>query len=173
MFTGVANKNSDRIAIAEGGTKIRYDTLAKEIYSFAQILRRQGVRTGDSVALLLSNSSEFVISYFAIVTAGAIVVPLNDHYQQTELIYFIETCKASILVTSRNYEELCAQVFPQLGVPCKILFVEERISQEENIPTPVVPEINTHTPVMFQFSSGTTGRPKKIARTHANILFEL
>jgi len=116
------------------------------------------------------------VSYFASVTLGAIVVPLNDHYQQTELLYFLDECGVSLLVTSHEFAPLCQQVLSLQKGECKVFFVEDQTGAAESELISLgdlAMKIDSTAPVMYQFSSGSTGRPKRIARTHANLLFEL
>ncbi len=176
MLTTVARQNAARTAIVEAGAVVTYADLEKRIASLAAVLNRMGVRRGDRIALLLSNGSDFVTSYFAAVTAGAIAVPLNDHYQQTELRYFLEECSVSILITSRDFAPLCHQVLLMCQLPCSLVLMEDQTeASQAELPSigDLSADIDPEAPVMYQFSSGTTGRSKRIARTHANLLFEL
>ena len=176
MFATVAKQNAGRTAVVDADTAICYAELEKKITALATELQRMGVHRGDRVALLLPNGLDFVISYFAIVTTGAIVVPLNDNYQQKELLYFLEVCDVSLLITSQDFARLCHQVLSMRESPGKLFFVEDRTEDSEAVLTSISDfnvEIDPDAPVMYQFSSGSTGRPKQIARTHANLLFEL
>ncbi len=176
MLSTVMKDHANRTAIVDGEVVLSYAELEQRIAALAMTLHHLKVQEGDRVALLLPNGVDFVTSYFAVVTLGAIVVPLNDHYQQTELLYFLQESGVSLLITSQPFAQLCYQVLAQCASPCLLFLVEEqrkpsgtaRMSLEDfQIP------VGADAPVMYQFSSGSTGRPKRIARTHANILFEL
>jgi len=176
MLATVAKQNAERTAVVDADTAVCYVELEQKIAALATELQRLGVRRGDRVALLLPNGLDFVISYFAIVTTGAIVVPLNDNYQQKELLYFLEVCDVSLLITSQDFAQLCHQVLSMRESPGKLFFVEDKTEDSEAVLTSISDfnvEIDLDAPVMYQFSSGSTGRPKQIARTHANLLFEL
>lgn len=174
MFAKVAKQNARRTAIVDGSETVSYEVLEKKIASLAKKLYNSGVRKGGRVAILLPNGLDFVRSYFAIVTVGAIVVPMNDHYQENELLYFLEVCGVSLLITSRDYARLCNRVLSKHKSPCKLLFVEDhKESSVEGLKSLGDLEVEPDAPVMYQFSSGSTGRPKQIARAHNNLLFEL
>jgi long-chain acyl-CoA synthetase len=176
MLVTVAKQNAGRTAIVDGGVAIDYATLERKITSLAAELYGRGVRRGDRVALLLPNGLDFVISYFAIAGVGAVAVPLNDHYQQTELLYFLEECGVMLLLTSRDYSPLCHEVLAVGKSSFKLFFVEDQAEASEakiRSLKDLRVEIPSDSPVMYQYSSGTTGRPKRVARTHANLLFEL
>ena len=174
MLANVARTNLGRTAVVYGETTVSYAELERRILSLSAQLHDRGIRPGDRVAILLPNGLEFVTSYFAIVASGAIVVPLNEHYRQPELMYFIEDASASFVITAQPFMALCHQVLQSCEKPCRLLLVEDLI----NAPTPgslgdLTTEIDPDAPVMYQFSSGSTGRPKRICRTHRNLVFEL
>jgi long-chain acyl-CoA synthetase len=176
MLETVAKEDAGRVAIVDGETAVDYVTLERKTASLSAELYDRGIRRGDRVALLLPNGVDFVTSYFAIVTIGAIAVLLNHHYQQKELTYFLEECRVSILITSKDFAQLCDQVLSNCGSPCKLCFVEDQPEPSKSKPMflgDIKVSIDPNAPVMYQFSSGSTGRPKQIARTHANLLFEL
>ncbi len=170
MFTTIVRQNAQRTAIVERDVAVTYEALQKQVCSVANELQRAGIHVGDRAALLLPNGLDFVRSFFGIVCTGAIAVPLNDHYQQSELRYFLDACGVSVLVTSRDFAGLCARVCPPNESPCRVLLVEDMpVDSKEYLAADLDPD----SPVMYQFSSGSTGRPKQIARTHSNLLFEL
>jgi long-chain acyl-CoA synthetase len=175
MLASVAEQNANRTAIVDGGRAISYAALHQNIASLAAELHRVGIRQGDRVALLLSNGFAFVKSYFSIVALGATAVPLNDHYQETELLSFLEISGVSLLLTSQDLAPLCQQVLLQRREICGLFLVrtEDPSGADAKFLGNGRLAIGAETPVMYQFSSGSTGKPKRIARTHANLLFEL
>jgi long-chain acyl-CoA synthetase len=177
MLSTVARQHATRPAVIEGATSVTYAELARRIGSLALELHERGVRPRDRVALLLPNGLSFVESYFAVATLGAVVVPLNDQYQQNELRLFLRECAVSLLVTASDRESLCQEVLAGLERPCTLIRLDAHRTvpgASDGILAALAPGIRPERdPVMIQFSSGSTGRPKRIARTHANLLFEL
>lgn len=177
MFAAVARQHAGRTALVERGVALSYSALQEKVISLAAALHARGVRRGHSVALLLPNSVDFVTGYFSIVTLGAIVVPVNDQYQHTELLHVIKECGVSGFVTSRALAPLCHQVLRMNASSGPILVIEGHAEAARSTLTPSPGAfdagVDPDAPVMYQFSSGSTGRAKRIARTHANLLFEL
>jgi long-chain acyl-CoA synthetase len=175
MLETVVDNQADRSAIVERDCAVNYLTLKKKVLGLACELQRLGVRQGNHVALLLPNSVNFVVGYFAVLAVGGIVVPLNHRYQQNELAYFLKACRASLILTSRYFDPLCRRTLSQGPVNCKALFIEDSIEVPRHLKTfrDFKVEIGPETPVMVQFSSGSTGEPKRVARTHAQLMFEL
>ena len=176
MLASTVRDNSERLAVVDKDVAVSYSELERRITSMAAELRDRGADQGDRVGLLLPNSLDFVVSYFSILALGAIVVPLNDHYQESELLYFLDTCGVSLLVTARSFEPLCKKVLGLREAPCTLFFVDEQTLDAVQRPTSFMDfgvAIDPDSPVMYQFSSGSTGRPKRIARSHAKLVFEL
>jgi long-chain acyl-CoA synthetase len=174
MLRGVAGAHPDRPAVVSGDAAISYRDLARRMDVLASDLIGRGVRPGDRVGLLLENGPAFVIAYVAALAAGAIVVPLNDGYQQTEIRSFLDECGVSVLIAGRPLEPLCRAAIALAKEPCELLPAEEWTGRaaEEPAMRPAV-SIDPRSPVMFQFSSGSTGRPKRIARSHQQVMSEL
>jgi len=73
-----------------------------------------GVRKGDRVLLYMQNSPQFVIAYYAILRANAVVVPLNPMYLTQEVLKCARDCGAQVAIVS---QELFPRVEPLVGGP--------------------------------------------------------
>jgi long-chain acyl-CoA synthetase len=69
------------------------------INKMGNALRKLGVSKGDRVAVCLPNSPEYLVTYFAIVKLGAIVVPFNILFKSTEITYIVNNAEAKVFVT--------------------------------------------------------------------------
>jgi len=175
MFLDVVRSHSERLAVVEGSLMITYRELGDRVFRIATQLRKIGVKRGDRVALLLANGAPFVETYFGVAWIGAIVVPLNAHYQENELLYFLEACSVSAIVTVDEHAALCRSVIAAI-TPAPRLLLSAELAAEARAASggpPDLVELSPDDPLMYQFSSGSTGRPKKIARTHRNVMIEL
>jgi long-chain acyl-CoA synthetase len=169
----IAGQHADRTAVVDGRGNTTYGALLGHFSALASELRRRGVTPGDRVGLLLPNSLDFAVGYFGALFAGAILVPLNDQYREREIRYFLDRCGVRVLITRRDYEPLCRRV---LGADDRVelLPMDERLDRTPPSHGALsAPPARPEDPVMFQFSSGSTGPPKRIARSHANLLFEI
>jgi len=176
MFRHVAQQNAERTAVVQGDLAVTYAQLEKRVNTLAGHLQALGVQVGDRIGLMCPNSLDFLVSYRAIAASGAIVVPLNEHYQLNELLYFLDVCHISVLITCEQFAPLCQRVLRQYNAPCQLILAEEHATDRAHEPSlfdPTVVRIDPDAPLMYQFSSGSTGTPKQIGRTHRNLLFEL
>jgi long-chain acyl-CoA synthetase len=169
----VAGAHRDRPAVVSGGVVLSHGELARRMDGLAADHIGRGVTPGNRVGLILENGPAFVIAYVAALAAGAVVVPLNDGYQQGEILSVLDECGVSVLIAGGSLEPLCRSAIALARAPCELLCGEDwtgRAAPEAAGP-PVA--IDPRSPVMVQFSSGSTGRPKRIERTHAQLTGEL
>src|SRR5690242_11904569 len=78
------------IALAFKGLTISYGELQDKILRFAAVLHSQGVKPGDGFGLVMRNSPEFVIAFFALVRLGARAVPVNFLLKADEISFIFQ-----------------------------------------------------------------------------------
>lgn len=182
MLATTARLNAGRPAVNDGGRELTYLDLRREIKAVAGRLADLGVGRGTPVSILLPNGAAFVATFVAAVELGAIAVPLNSRYQEEELSRFVGDCKAAVLVGSRESESLCRRCVEGMNGRCELLVLdlEETLAPEEapsdersGVLDTMATGVSPEDIALYQYSSGSTGTPKRIARTHANLVFEL
>ncbi|HHT9130786.1 MAG TPA: class I adenylate-forming enzyme family protein, partial [Candidatus Brocadiaceae bacterium] len=170
-----------KTAIIDGNKRITYSELNDYISRLAGWLISRGVQRGDRVVLLLQNSLEFVISFFAVAKIGAIAVPLNVQYKEQELTGYLRDSNPKVVIALSHIIPLIKEVisvtnnkeFDIIGVPDG---KNESFSFmhviKENSPFNETMDLLPENDVLCQYSSGSTGRPKRIIRTHSNLVSE-
>ena len=98
QFERMSEKYPDRPAIIYLGEKFTFTRLRKLIDRFGTALRHLGVRKGDKVVLYITNSAQWVISFFAIQKIGAVVVPVAPIYTSFEIEYMINDSGAETII---------------------------------------------------------------------------
>ncbi len=98
QFDRMCEKYPDRIAIIYLGEKFTYAHLKNLIDRFATALNRLGVRKGDKVVIYISNSVQWVISFFGIQKIGAVAVPVAPIYTSFEIEYMIKDSGAETII---------------------------------------------------------------------------
>ena len=68
---------ADRTAVVLGDLRLTYKQLWDHSRQYAQVLRDKGVGAGDKVAILLPNTPHFPLTYFAVLSLGAVAVPVH------------------------------------------------------------------------------------------------
>lgn len=138
---------------------------SKEILSIVseigRILKKNGVKKGDSVLIYLENSPEYLFTFLAIWRIGAVAVPTNYVLTECELSYMITDSATKLLVT----DEAGLKVVENINVN-KIVLDDIEDFRE----SPVLPpeKMDFHDLCQIQYTSGTTGQPKGAMLTHGN-----
>ncbi|MEE2729791.1 MAG: AMP-binding protein [Pseudomonadota bacterium] len=160
----------ERVAVRSAGGELSYAELNAQANQIAHFLRAQGVAEGDKVALLCSNRLEFVVVRFATYRIGAVLTPVNWHLTPEEITYIVDNSDAKVLFADVGVAEAAARLAQQ----CRALTARVSIGGSLNgfLDWGAVlgdfPSRNVDHPKlggMMLYTSGTTGRPKGVART--------
>ena len=93
---------SAKTAIVHGKTRASYDEINCKANQLAQWLLDQGLRRGGRVVLLLENSLEYVVSYYGILKAAGVAVPLSPELKLENLVPILEDLEAGFLIGGSN-----------------------------------------------------------------------
>ncbi|MER5557290.1 amino acid adenylation domain-containing protein [Streptomyces sp. NPDC056084] len=155
-----AEHTPDALAVADGDTTLTYAQLVSRARRLATHLHEQGVRTGDSVALLMPRSADTVVAQLAVWWAGAAVVPLDPAHPAPRTAAMLEDSGATLTVGDSKLLEAAAPAGTVLALPG-----DERLPDREAPGEGPGPDA-----VAFvMFTSGSTGRPKGVAIPHGAI----
>jgi long-chain acyl-CoA synthetase len=112
-LVNAAEKFPDKIAIHFLGKEITYKKLYEEALIFAGYLQKIGISKGDPVAIMLPNTPQAVVSFYAVLMAGGIVVQTNPLYTERELEYQMKDSGAKAIVTLEILYPRVSKVMPQ------------------------------------------------------------
>jgi 2-furoate---CoA ligase len=148
---GVAARAGEREALVDGGTRLTYAELRERAARLAGGLARAGLRRGDRLAAVLDNRHETAELYWAAQWLGAVFVPLSWRLGGDELEYCLQDSGARLVAR---------------GDPVAIgqASFDDLLRADE---LPPARDVDDREPSLMLYTSGTTGRPKGVPRSHA------
>lgn len=169
-----ARARPDHLAmvIADTGEQLTYRQLDDASNQTAQLFRSLGLKAGDKIGLMLRNSIEFAIVYWAVQRSGLLVTLLSMHLRPEEAAYILNDSEARLLITSADISETPAALAARRKdlIP-RVAMVLNTIAQPLDGATsfhatiaamPATPVADEQSGFYVIYSSGTTGRPKGI-----------
>ena len=149
-----------------------YKQFAAAVFRTARMMAAKGVGKGDVVSLLLPNSVEYVIAYFACWQLGALAGPINSLLKSQETAYVISNSEAKALLLNSEYlpvVETIRNEVPSLQAVIKFDNEAEATGAYSEGATPVA-DIDCDHEAIIIYTSGTTGKPKGCLLTHGNVI---
>jgi long-chain acyl-CoA synthetase len=175
-----AGRLPDKVFLIEEGRSLTYAQTLAGARALAAALEEGGVGQGDRVALLFPNCIDFCLAYFAVLSLGAVVVPLNNRLAPQELAYILNDSGAGTLILDQqfrdSYEALADDLENELSVIKSGGEPENEVKDFAALIQPgpepkAKPKLEPMSPASIMYTSGTTGRPKGAILSHGNVFF--
>jgi long-chain acyl-CoA synthetase len=181
-----AQRNPDSKAAWHDGRWMNYGVIESFSNKAANALLENGIRRGDRVALLVENSFDYIIHYYAILKAGAVTVALNTALTSDMLAYALNDSGAKCVVSNQRFSKV---LLPALRLSPGVEFVVQKqddlsvfeetgrrracrfsdIYETGNPAKPDAEGIDADI-ASIVYTSGSTGKPKGVTLTHLNIV---
>ena len=198
-----ARRYPDKPFLVFYDTAVTFAELHDEAERVAGFLEQQcGVRQGDRVLLFMQNSPQFVIAYYGILRANAVVVPLNPMNLTQEVLRYADDAQASTMIVS---QELYPRIEPLLAASrltsVIVAAYSDYLKKPTTLPVPdfiAAPRLEPKAPgvtlwrdvlasglrpgpltagpddlCVMPYTSGTTGQPKGCMHTHRSVMHTL
>ncbi|MBI2352229.1 MAG: AMP-binding protein, partial [Deltaproteobacteria bacterium] len=154
--------------------KLTFSEINEKVNCLGRNLRKEGVKQGDRVGLLLPNSLAFALSYYATQMMGAVTVVMDARLKGKELAGVLQDADLSLLIThQRLIPEIdeALQSFSRLAL--WIVEGEGAQSFDKRLaPAPGSfdpPKLHPENDALILYTSGTTGEPKGVVLNHINL----
>ena len=177
----------------ERGRSYSYAGFLEKVNRVSNMLWELGIRQGDKVAVFMSNSPEYLWSYFGIIQLGAVIIPINIHLKSEEAAYILRNADSVAMFASGDCLEQASLIlaagklkFPLLAwklpeenfLPeidaASVVDVPSCLEGEKAVLRPEITSISLEPDDVAQimYTSGTTGRPKGAMLTHHNMIID-
>jgi fatty-acyl-CoA synthase len=182
FFTRQAYGQTSRVEVdapalgMESEPPLTFGQVAERSRRYANALLELGVRPGDRVGILMYNSNEYWLAYFAITRVGAIAVRLNFRLGPTELQYALDDSGSTVLLADGDLLERLSEVRTDLPVQHFVAFEGTRPGPAWALSWDLLEAGSDAEPpaalpgpddgAMIMYTSGTTGRPKGALWSH-------
>jgi long-chain acyl-CoA synthetase len=170
-----AERFAHRCAIEDAAQQITFAELLTCARSIAADLSANGLRRGDRVALILPNSIEFAAAYYGAMMAGGIAVLLNAAAKVRDLEAWLRHCEPAIVCVEAHNSEAASAIGGLAHQP-RVLHPsgdwKRPFGLDASSPTlshAFAVATGPDDPACILYTSGTTGDPKGVVLSHANI----
>ena len=177
-----ARAHGDKTFVVYEGERHSFGDVMAQVDAVADLLvNTYKVAQGDRVAIAMRNYPEWIISFAAVTSIGAISVSMNSWWSADELDYALEDSGASILIADNERHALASASCDRLNIRQIVVRSDSALSGNAVHWGDVVkigaahprPEIDTDADATILYTSGTTGRPKGAVSTHRAIISAL
>lgn len=182
LFAHAAATHGEKEFLIFEDERISFAEMWRRACRFAHALKDElGVKQGDKVALAMRNFPEWCVSYMAVISLGAVVVPLNAWWKDEELHYGLKDCGAKTVIADARRLAYIKTFKDELGLTLVLAreqaegadhHYEDLLARSKNDAAPAV-DIHPDDDFCIVYTSGSTGHPKGVVLTHRGAISAL
>jgi len=174
-----AGKYGEKPFLFGEGTSISYLAFDRLTDHIASGLGKLGIGRGDHVAVLHPNSVQTLLSYFSIIKAGGVVIPINTIYTPREVRFILNNSEAKALILDEDFSPVIEEIRGEIPLVKHVIVrkghetIEAAVKNRVEAPLSTMKEadLNPDDAAIMFYTSGTTGSPKGVILTHRNFCF--
>ncbi len=178
VFANARNHGDKPFLVYEGETWTFAKTMDYVDALASLLVNTYGVKKGDRVAVAMRNYPEWVMSFAAIISSGAINVSMNSWWTEDEMDFALEDSGATVLICDQQRYEIGAASCTKRGVKVLVVRSDKPLPAGVDKWEEVLPlgdkhpgaDIHPDDDATILYTSGTTGRPKGAVSTHRAII---
>lgn len=155
------------------GRVFTYAEFEKVVTATAALLASHDVRREDVVSLLMPNSAEYIIAYFACWKLGALAGPVNSLLKEEEIAYVINNSEAKAIVLGGEFRERIETIREQVPHLKSVITFDDAAEDTKRFldaDLKASPVARHDDEAIIIYTSGTTGKPKGCLLTHGNLI---
>jgi long-chain acyl-CoA synthetase len=181
MLEKAAGRYGKKTAVVMDERRLSYAQLDEASNKIANALLGMGVKKGDRVAMLLTNSPEFAAIYFGVVKIGAVAVPLDTKYKLTELTSLFNDAQPKVLVAESSFLKPLVPALEgfkplagviEVGAEHKGQFSSYQQIMDTSPSKPVAVELKGEDIAHIAYTSGPSLNPRGVVMSHQALVRE-
>jgi long-chain acyl-CoA synthetase len=159
-----------------GGKTTSYKEFGEKVRKLRKVLLSLGIRHGDKVAIYTHNTTQYSVIYFAVVSIGAVTVPLLPDFSSAEVENILNHSESKALFVTKRLKPKVDAIknLPNLKIRLDVdtfsVYENQNIGDVEECPEK---EILPDDVASIVYTSGTTGKSKGVILTHHNLIAQL
>ncbi|CRK56720.1 Siderophore biosynthesis non-ribosomal peptide synthetase modules @ Bacillibactin synthetase component F [Alloactinosynnema sp. L-07] len=169
LFEAQVAATPEASALVFADTELTYAELDSSANRLARVMASRGVRSGDSVGLLMGRSADLVVSILAVLKLGGTYIPFDSRYPAARIEFMLRDTRPSLLLTDTGSAHLAPGT---ASVPTLVVDdsgTRSLIAEESGAPLSVAGRAPDDSAYVM-FTSGSTGQPKGVTVTHRNVV---
>jgi long-chain acyl-CoA synthetase len=162
------------LSSSEDGRTYTYAQFDAAVNRTVRLLAASGIGKGETVSLLMPNSIEYIVGYFACFKLGAVAGPVNSLLKASEMSFVISNSETRALLVSNEFLPMVESISDEIPSLDAIIEFDDVEAATANFSgaaelLPVEPTSLDDAAIII-YTSGTTGKPKGCVLTHCNLI---
>ena len=169
-LSDTARAHADRVAVRVEDATTTYSELEEASARVAGMLRQRGFKPGDRAGIMMPNVAEFAVTYYGVLRAGGVVVPMNPLLKRREVAYYLSDSGAGLIFAWHQFADEArggAQYAEAETVVVDPASFGDLLASAA--PDHEITDRDSEDTAVLLYTSGTTGQPKGAELTHANL----
>lgn len=170
----------NKIGVVDGPLRLTYGEFDERVNRLSNALLGMGVKPGDRVAIIESNSHYLLEALYGVISIGAVIVTINIRLFPREILHILNDCEANVLIFHEEYLPLVEDlkdrlrhikdfaVIPKGKAPSWCADYDTVLDQASPVEPPE-PEVDENALAQLFYTSGTTGNPKGVMLSQRHI----
>ena len=176
-IAAIRYREKEAIFCSSTGRRFTFIELNQRTNRLANALIGLGIQKNDVVGFLSTNRSEIVETYFALAKIGAVGIPLNYRFGESEIVELMSHCEAKAFIFDPQFDEMATKIRSKLPLVKHYIAIGDDSPdfalkysklQADNATTEPNVDVYEDDKQYFNLTSGTTGHPKVYVLTHYN-----
>jgi long-chain acyl-CoA synthetase len=153
------------------GRQFTYAEFSRAVDATARLLVSHGIGKGDVVSLLMANSAEYIIAYFACWKLGALAGPVNSLLKEHETAFVMNNSEAKAALVHSEFRQRIETIRHELPRLKSVITFDDQAEATRGVAESTTRlSLSNSDDAIIIYTSGTTGKPKGCLLTHGNII---